>query len=133
MIRAVFDASAALALLQAEPAAATITTLLAEGVCAISAVNPAEVVSKLADRAVPEPVIVDAVNSLQMEVHRFEESDAVTVGMLRPATGSRGLSLGDRACLSLGISLGVPVVTTDRDWEGLLASIDVTVVHGSKA
>lgn len=131
MIRAVFDASAAIALLQAEPAAAPITTVLAEGVCAISAVNLAEVVSKLAERGVPEPVIVDAVNSLQLEVHMFEENDAFAVGMLCPVTRSRGLSLGDRACLSLGISLGVPVVTTDRAWEGLLASIDVMVVRGS--
>jgi PIN domain nuclease of toxin-antitoxin system len=40
-----------------------------------------------------------------------------------------GLSLGDRACLSLGLRLEVPVMTTDQVWASLDLSIAVHVVR----
>jgi ribonuclease VapC len=35
---------------------------------------------------------------------------------LRTATRAAGLSLGDRACLALGLRTGFPVLTTEREW-----------------
>lgn len=40
-----------------------------------------------------------------------------------------GLYLGDRACLSVGISLGVPILTTDQMWTSLNLPITVHVVR----
>lgn len=37
-------------------------------------------------------------------------------GALREVTRPLGLSLGDRACLALGIDEGAPILTTDRAW-----------------
>jgi ribonuclease VapC len=39
------------------------------------------------------------------------------------------LSLGDRACLSLGIRLNVPVLTADQIWTSLNLPITVHIVR----
>ncbi|MDQ3582536.1 MAG: hypothetical protein M3495_13440 [Pseudomonadota bacterium] len=39
-----------------------------------------------------------------------------------------GLSLSDRACLALGVRLGLPVLTTDREWQKLALSVQVRAV-----
>jgi PIN domain nuclease of toxin-antitoxin system len=44
-------------------------------------------------------------------------------------TRSRGLSLGDRACLALAITLQAPVYATDRIWESVNVGIDVRVLR----
>src|SRR5580692_607845 len=38
---------------------------------------------------------------------------------LAPQTRLLGLSLGDRACLALGVALKVPVFTADKSWKKL--------------
>lgn len=120
MTEAVLDASAVMALLQDEPGGRTVEALLARDACAISAVNVAEVAAKLADRGVPDWVVTDTIRSLQLEIHAFDEGDALASGRLRKATRSYGLSLGDRACLALADKLGLPAVTTDRVWSELV-------------
>lgn len=40
-------------------------------------------------------------------------------GLLRPVTKPLGLSLGDRACLSLAVMRQLPVFTVDRTWRQL--------------
>ena len=42
---------------------------------------------------------------LGIEVVAFEEADAWTAGFLYPETKHLGLSLGDRACIGLGLWL----------------------------
>jgi ribonuclease VapC len=54
-----------------------------------------------------------------LEVAPLTADDAVTIGELRPITRDVGLSLGARACLALGMRLGLPVVTADRSWAAL--------------
>lgn len=44
-------------------------------------------------------------------------------------TRSFGLSLGDRACLSLGLRLGVAVLTSDRLWLNLNLGLDILAVR----
>lgn len=51
------------------------------------------------------------------------------VGVLRPPTKHLGLSLGDRACLTLAQHLDLPALTTDRTWEGLSLGITVQVIR----
>jgi ribonuclease VapC len=53
------------------------------------------------------------------------EEDAVNIAKLRPLTKTYGLSLGDRACLSLAIRLQIPVLTADRIWGNI--DLGVTV------
>ena len=40
-----------------------------------------------------------------------------------------GLSLGDRACLALGMDLGVPVYTADRAWKELRLPVQINVIR----
>ncbi len=44
-------------------------------------------------------------------------------------TRSYGLSLGDRACLSLGLRLGVAVLTSDYAWFNLDLGLDIRAVR----
>jgi PIN domain nuclease of toxin-antitoxin system len=96
---------------------------------AISAVNLSEVVAKLAEAGVPESEIRRAINPLGLDVRPFDDEAAYAAGLLRPRTRSLGLSLGDRACLALGIALSRPVVTTERAWKRLTIGADVVLAR----
>ena len=54
---------------------------------------------------------------------------AVDAGLLREQTREQGLSLGDRACLALGIRENVPVLTADRAWAQLDLDVSVRLVR----
>jgi PIN domain nuclease of toxin-antitoxin system len=62
---------------------------------------------------------------LDLDVHPFDEDAAYATGALRTATRQLGLSLGDRACLALGLRLQRPVLTTDGAWTSL--DLDLTI------
>lgn len=126
----VLDASALLALLNREPGEALVAQALAEGAM-ISTVNLSEVVAKLADIGMPEAETREAIEPLGLEIVGFDAADAFSAGLLRPATRADGLSLGDRACLALGMRSGLPVLTADRGWSGLAlgAGVEIRMVR----
>lgn len=130
MADAVLDASAVLALLQDEPGSDLVAARLPGAT--ISAVNLSEVVAKLADAGMPESEIRRALGPLGLEVRAFDEQDAIAAGLLRPSTKALDLSLGDRACLALGVVLSRPVVTTERAWTKLKIGADVVLARDSK-
>ena len=123
----VLDASALLALMNDEPGAITVGETLTEAV--ISAVNLAEVVSKLVDRGMPEAQIFDDLGELDLSHVPFDVQQAYATGLLRTATRPRGLSLGDRACLSLAMQLASPVITADRVWTELDLGVEVRLAR----
>ncbi|HKJ36010.1 MAG TPA: type II toxin-antitoxin system VapC family toxin [Solirubrobacterales bacterium] len=128
---AVLDASAMLALLQGEPGSERVADALAEG-CAISVVNVAEVLSKLAEGGADPAEAGDRIEDLAdvLVVHPLDQRDVVEVARLRPTTRAAGLSLGDRACLALARRLGLPALTTDRAWAALeLDAVRVELVR----
>jgi len=96
---------------------------------AVSAVNLSEVVAKLSERGVPEKEIRTALDGLGLDVVPFDETTAYRAGLLRRATRSLGLSLGDRACLALALQLAVPVFTTDRSWKTLRIGVKVRAIR----
>jgi len=96
----VLDASALLALLNREPGHEEVARAIPRA--AISAINLSEVVAKLSDSSMLEETIREALDGLALEVHAFGRDLAYEAGLLRTATKPRGLSLGDRACLTLG-------------------------------
>lgn len=127
MSEVVLDASALLALLNREPGYEEIARVITRA--AISAVNLSEVAAKLAESGMPGEAIQAALEGLALETHDFGREVAFQAGLLRPLTRSRGLSLGDRACLALGLQLDLPVITTDRAWEGLNLGVEVRLVR----
>src|SRR5690348_11016078 len=114
----VLDASALLALLGSEPGEDVVAQALARG-AAISTVNLAEVVAKLAESGMPEEAIHAALDPLGFKLIDFNHDLAFQTGLLRPLTRLAGLSLGDRACLALGRHLSLPTPTADRNWAQL--------------
>ncbi|MGH8572258.1 MAG: type II toxin-antitoxin system VapC family toxin [Gammaproteobacteria bacterium] len=126
-MKAVLDASALLAYLQDEPGNEAIEPLLDES--AISSVNWAEVVQKSIASGVDVDGLRDDMEALGLSILPFTPEEADTAGRLWLETRSCGLSLGDRACLSLGIRLGVPVLTTDQVWVSLDLPVTVHVVR----
>ncbi|MBN2240395.1 MAG: type II toxin-antitoxin system VapC family toxin [Dehalococcoidales bacterium] len=127
MTETVLDASAVLALLNAEPGSDTVVEALPEGI--ISAVNLSEVVGKLCDAGVPENIIHRILQPLGLEVIPFDEEQSYQAGMLRESTQNIGISLGDRACLSLAKMRGAPALTADRMWSKLEIGVSVKVIR----
>jgi PIN domain nuclease of toxin-antitoxin system len=128
MSESVLDASALLALLGSEPGGDKVVQALSRGV-AMSAVNLAEVVAKLADSGMPDEAIHATLDPLGLTLIDFDRDVAFQTGLLRPATRSAGLSLGDRACLALAQHLSLPALTADRNWANLSLGIPVTLIH----
>ncbi len=123
----VLDASALLAYLQDEPGSDVVDGVLSESV--MSSVNWAEVVQKSIAAGVNVDGMFDDLQALGLRVEAFTPEDGELAGRLWEQTRQAGLSLGDRACLSLGLRLGVPVLTSDRAWASLNLSLDVQVIR----
>ncbi len=119
----VLDASAVLAVVYFETGADVVLEALPGAV--ISSVNLSEVIAKLADGGTPESEIFALLRELKLTVIPFGIDQAYLAGMLRPLTRSAGLSLGDRACIALGLQLGYGVLTADRGWAALDLGIEV--------
>lgn len=56
---------------------------------------------------------------LGLTVEPFSAADADTAALLWPQTRNLGLSLADRACLSLTLRLNLPVFTCELIWAEL--------------
>ena len=123
----VLDASAILAYLQDEPGSEVVDKLLAESV--MSSVNWAEVVQKAIAAEVEIEGMLDELQALGLRIESFTPEDGELAGKLWQTTKHAGLSLGDRACLSLGLRLDVPVLTSDRAWSSLDISLDVQIIR----
>jgi ribonuclease VapC len=123
----VLDASALLALLNAESGADLVQDLLPESI--ISTVNLAEVVSRLASVGMPADEIRNILALLGLEIVAFEKEQAFETGFLSPATRSFGLSLGDRACLALAKVASATAVTADQAWGNLDLEVEVKLVR----
>lgn len=130
MSKVVLDSSAILAILHQEPGAeffATHLDLLNNS--AISAVNVAEAYGKLVGRGMDSDEAWDALTAPLPNIVPFDQEQARIAGWLLPQTRSLGLSLGDRACLALGIALKAPVYTADRAWKSLKLDVKIHVIR----
>ena len=123
----VLDSSALLAYLQGEPGEEIVDGVLSESV--ISSVNLAEVVQKLIASEVEVERILNDLLALGLRIEPFTLEDGVMAGRLWLETRQAGLSLGDRACLSLGFRFGCSVLTADHVWASLNLSLDVQIIR----
>jgi ribonuclease VapC len=125
----VFDSSAILALLHREPGA-DIALEHADNAI-MSAVNLGELGARLMERGVSEAEVRTAVASIGLDVVPFDEDQAYMSAVLRQVTRAKGLSLGDRACLALAKSRGLPALTADRIWAELEIGIEIRLIRGN--
>jgi len=110
----VLDASALIAVIFREAGSDVVEPVLKRA--AMSAVNLSEVAAKLIDRGYTIADAQASVQAFQLDVRPFDNGQALAAASLRATTRSRGLSLGDRACLALAESLNATVLTADRAW-----------------
>jgi PIN domain nuclease of toxin-antitoxin system len=94
-----------------------------------SAVNLAEVQTKLVSRGWTSDQAWEDATSPLREVLPFDEEQARMAGDLLIQTRHLGLSLGDRACLALGIALKAPVYTAEKAWKKVKVGVRIHVIR----
>jgi ribonuclease VapC len=123
----VFDASVVLAIVFREPGHEVMMNL--KGVALVSSVNIAEARSRLLDCGYQRDDMDRVLGNINIQIVDFDAEQAVLSAELRQPTRALGLSLGDRACLALGLLKRAVVYTADRAWSKLDLPVEVRVVR----
>jgi ribonuclease VapC len=123
----VLDASALLAFLFDEPGRAQVAAEI--GSSCISTVNLAEVIGKFVQRGIDGRLVLQQIAASTVEIVPFSSEEAALAASLVPCCKPLGLSLADRACLSLALARGLPVLTADRAWGEVDVGVQIDVVH----
>ena len=125
MTACVLDASAVFAFYYGEKGGEVLAPLL--GSALISSVNFSEVEAKLIDLELAYDQELSA--ALFKEIVPFDLPQAKGAAGLIKLTRPFGLSFGDRACLALALSKGLPVYTADRIWSKLNLPIKIHLLR----
>lgn len=123
----VLDASALLAFLHGEPGGGAVQPEL--NTALMSSVNWSEVVQKALNGGVDVTGLREDLEALGLRVLPFTAEEAELAAALWVQTKAHGLSLGDRACLALGLRARLPVLTADRTWQRLALGVPVRVIR----
>ena len=110
----VLDSSALLALFGLEAGHQQVAEVIRSSV--VSSVNLAEVTNKLAHETPSADAVRKLIATLELQVVDWTEEMAYDSIEFTPFNKSHGLSLGDRACLTLAKRLHATAVTADRTW-----------------
>ena len=128
----VLDASALMAYFYQEPGADVVESAILQG-SFISTINWAEVLSTAIHRGEDIDGLISKIENAnelsKLTILPAIEIDAIQIARLRPATKTLGLSLGDRACLALGLRLDLTVLTADQVWRNLALNIPITIIR----
>ena len=119
------DASALLAFLFAEAGHEQVAGVVDD--CCLSTVNLSEVLARFVRDGHDAAAVLEQLAGAGIELVPFLAEDAALAAMLEPATRAAGLSLGDRACLALALSRGIPAMTADRAWARIGAEVEIEV------
>lgn len=119
----VLDASAVLAVLRNEPGADRVRDQLHGAL--VSSVNLSEVYYKAWDNGAAREAVRWAIDNLPIQSIPFDAEQAVVAASIRAQTLIKGISFADRACLALGLTKGLPVVTSDDRWSALEIGVEV--------
>lgn len=123
----VVDASAILAFLRREPGAEVVVRNLSNA--KISALNLAEVIGWMRTHGAEAETVQRIIGDLRLDVVPFDATAAFDSTWLRTDSGPGGLSLGDRACLSLARALQWPALTADPRWTEFDLGAEVRLIR----
>jgi PIN domain nuclease of toxin-antitoxin system len=121
----ILDASALLAFLLAEPGKDRVAEALIDGAM-MTTVNFAEVVTKYVLRGAKDRAAT-LLERIPLTLVAVDEDLALRSALMADATRGAGLSMGDRICLALGQRTGQTVLTADRSWLDIAASVGAAV------
>lgn len=127
MSNCVLDASAVLAVLFKEPGEEVVRPLLRGSL--ISSVNAAEVIYRRLKNGESLEHHARMFANLELRVIEFDFDQAVIAASFKPYARSANLSFADRACLSLGLLRGLPVLSTEHDWAKVEMGVDVRLIR----
>lgn len=127
MIDVIMDSSAILADLQDEPGAESVRAALRGS--RMSAVNFAEIVTKLIERGHTAETAKFVADRIDCGVIEVDKARAAAAGMLHAKTRGTGVSLGDRFCLAAAQEFGWPVLTADRRWSTLDLGVEIRLIR----
>lgn len=127
MTKVILDASALLALIRNETGANVVEGVL--GHICMSSVNVAEVASILLDSEMTSQECQDCVLPFISALVPFDEEQAFYAAELKKRTKNKGLSLGDKACLALGLASKLPVYTADHIWGELNIGVQIKLIR----
>jgi ribonuclease VapC len=119
----VLDSSALLAMFNNEIGGDRVADLT-EGAL-VSSVNLAEIHAKLLNKGVLAEYAWSRIFQTGIEVVPFDIEQARLAAEMIQTTRPYGLSLGDRACLALGILRDATVYTSDRAWMNLPGKLEI--------
>ena len=127
MAKVVLDTSAFLAVANREPGAERVYSVLPDAV--LSVVNAAEVLQKLGQKGMTLQKADEYVRRFIGEIVPFDHQQAALVASLWAETQPLGLSFCARACLALGKTLNVPVITADQTWLKLNLGVKIEAIQ----
>jgi PIN domain nuclease of toxin-antitoxin system len=119
----VLDASAVLAVAHKEPGADVV--LKARSQAIVSAVNHAEVVSKLVQKHIAFEEVQIFVAEVFPHVIPFDLEQANAAGRLHAATRKNEFSYADCACIALATIRGIPLLTGDKKWLKIETAVEI--------
>lgn len=123
----ILDASALLALIFDEPGA----DIVAEHVrgSRLLAINFAEVIQRVIAIDGNPARAEEAIDRLEIIVVPFDRGLARLTAELRERTAFMGASLADRACLAFGLLVGLPILSSDKDWGKLDIGVEIRLIR----
>ena len=122
----IFDSSALLAVLNDEPGSKA--AMEKSNNITMSSINIAEVMTILVRNGVNKLDAKRILESTVSNIIDFDFEQAITSGCIYTQTKGYGLSLGDRACLSLAKATKMPVLTADKVWAKLANSLEIDFI-----
>ena len=129
MANAALDASAILALLQAEPGGDRVAALLLDPAQSplISSLNWSEVLDRLLRHGIEAPEAERQIARLGLQVVDFNLDQARIAAAYRILAPS--LSLADRACLAVANVRGATAWTADHDWNNFALGVPIEQIR----
>lgn len=124
----ILDASALIALLIQERGYEKVVEILPQSI--MSSVNVAEVAKFLKERnKLDDGQIQNTIYSLIEQILPFDDKLAFLSSSIIDKTKTFGLSLGDRACIALGLTTGYLIYTADKAWAELKLECTIKLIR----
>jgi PIN domain nuclease of toxin-antitoxin system len=121
----VLDSSAVLAVILSEPGAERVRAVFPQAV--ISAASLAEILTKSVQRGFDLQGSIERIRGFGLQVHPVEEGHALLAAhIFSRASRELDLSLGDRLCIALAMTLQCEMLTSDGGMLRYDAGVPVT-------
>ncbi len=128
MKKRVIDATTLLTYLQGEPGADAAGEYCKSAI--MSVVNLTEVFQRAMERG-SLSIVQAIVQQANIGIVPMDSAQAAAIAELNQQTKDKGLSLTALACITLGISRNLPIVTGDRSWADLGLSAEFVLLRNS--